>query len=100
RFLGVIARVRRGVGVAEARAEQAGLVVSLAKPHPGVYRTRTFQVVPLHEHVTAAVRDSVLALWGAVVFVLLIACANVANLLLARARGRTRDLVIRAALGA
>ena len=99
--LRVMARLKPGVTVAQAQAQMDGLATDLRAKYPvkknaGVY----IDVVSMHESLVSDVRSAILALMGAVTFVLLIACANVANLLIAETARRERDLAVRAALGA
>jgi putative ABC transport system permease protein len=96
-----IARLESGVSIAAANGEIVQLAKALAAEHPKWYDDRTGRVIPLQEQFVAPdVRRWMLMLLGAVTFVLLIACANVANLMLARATSQSRELGIRAALGA
>ncbi|HSA57421.1 MAG TPA: ABC transporter permease [Gemmatimonadaceae bacterium] len=99
----ILARLRRGATVGQAQAEMDVLTARLRRDHPNVYPPNgglTFSVVPLLDQVVGDVRRAVLILSGAVALVLLVACANVANLMLARALGRQREMTIRAAMGA
>jgi len=100
RFLRVFARLRPEATLAEARAELDVVARRLAATSPASHSGIEVNVEPLQEPVVSAVRPALLLLAGAVAFVLLIACANVASLLLAQGASREREVALRAALGA
>src|SRR5262249_55190818 len=95
-----IGRLRMGFSVAQANAEINAMVGRYKRQHPKEVTGTGANVVPLAEVEVRGVRKLLLFLFGAVSCVLLIACVNVANLLLARSAGRQREVSIRAALGA
>ena len=98
--LRVIARLKDGVSLEAAKADAEAIATTMRERHPVKKNADVhWRVVPMHTDLVNEVRTSILALFGAVVFVLLIACANVANLLAVRAAARHRELVIRAAIG-
>jgi predicted permease len=98
--LNSIGRVKPGVSLAQARADMDSVAQNLGTAYPDVNKGTGITLVPLKADTVGNVQGILLVLLGAVGFVLLIACANVANLLLARSTGRTREFAIRSALGA
>jgi putative ABC transport system permease protein len=98
--LHVVGRLREGVSIDQAQARMDQITAALSSETPRWFIDRVAMVEPLRQFVTRDVRTWMLMLLGAVSFVLLIACVNLANLMLVRATTRTRELGIRAAIGA
>ena len=95
-----IGRLKSGVTVEQARVEADAIAAGLAREHPDANKDLAIGVRPLHDNVVGNLRPTLLLLLGAVAFVLLIACVNVANLMLERAISRQREIKVRLALGA
>ena len=95
-----IARLKPGVSLSQARAEMSTIAKRLLEKYPADNIALDAVVNPMHEQLVSQAKPALMTLLGAVIFVLLIACGNIANLMLTRATARRREISIRISLGA
>jgi putative ABC transport system permease protein len=100
RFLTVVARLKAGSNVSLAQSQMNTIAARIADEYPDFNRYWGANVVPVRDQISGDLRPALLILFGAVAFVLLISCANVSSLLLARAAAREREIAVRTAIGA
>lgn len=99
-FLNSFGRLKDGVPMVQAQAEMDVIGTNLAKQYSNTNRNKRIRVYPLHDILVRDIRPSLLVMYGAVGFVLLIVCVNVSSMLLAKATTRTKEMALRSALGA
>lgn len=99
-YVRLFARLRPGTSLETAQAETATIAQQFAVEQPDYFSGKTLTLVPLQQQVTGSIRSLLFVLWGTAISVLLIACANLANMLMTRAVERQRELSVRASLGA
>ncbi|HEY7160889.1 MAG TPA: ABC transporter permease, partial [Acidobacteriota bacterium] len=99
-YLDVVARLKPGITQAQAQSEMNLIAASLAKESPQFNSGMSIRIVPTAEAITGSIKKTLLIFWAAVIFVLLVACANLANLMFASTVSREREFGLRVALGA
>jgi len=99
-YLSSFGRLKDGITLAQAQAEMGVIGANLAKQYPRANERKRILVFPLHKILVRDVRTAMLVMYGAVGFVLLIACVNVSSMMLAKATTRTKEMALRSALGA
>jgi putative ABC transport system permease protein len=100
RYLNVLGRIQPNVAIAQARAQMDQVAAQIEKENPGTNAGNGIRIEPLHEVVIRSVRTGLLVLYGGVTVLLLVACVNVSNLLVAKGAVRSREMAVRQALGA